>query len=379
MFAFGFSFGKEVKIMMNLNFEEKKSSFKLLAILLLVYAGIQMLSMFGGYSTFLSWVNVLSYAAMGIILLVKNIDKKYIVIPLGIVTLVSAYSLISMLGYVGYVRGFVNLLSNLLELAAFCIITFYAVNLWKKIDVPVLFKYWYLPAICEAASLVINFIGGFLWSVFLLELLSLPMSILFIAILFLFGKCFSPEAKSKKTTGGNVNKGAVSSGVTANVTDEEGYCDMVKHVLLLLFTCGIWNYIWIYRVTKYLNITPGEEYRDPTNKLLLCIFVPFYNIYWVYQSARRIDVLARSKGVASDIGTLSLIMALFVPIVAPIIMQSKINQVCTSDGNVGSSTNVNNKVNVGVADELKKYKELLDDGAITEEEYNAKKKQLLGL
>lgn len=365
--------------MMNLNFEEKKSSFKLLAILLLVYAGIQMLSMFGGYSTFLSWVNVLSYAAMGIILLVKNIDKKYIVIPLGIVTLVSAYSLISMLGYVGYVRGFVNLLSNLLELAAFCIITFYAVNLWKKIDVPVLFKYWYLPAICGAASLVINFIGGFLWSVFLLELLSLPMSILFIAILFLFGKCFSPEAKSKKTTGGNVNKGAVSSGVTANVTDEEGYCDMVKHVLLLLFTCGIWNYIWIYRVTKYLNITPGEEYRDPTNKLLLCIFVPFYNIYWVYQSARRIDVLARSKGVASDIGTLSLIMALFVPIVAPIIMQSKINQVCTSDGNVGSSTNVNNKVNVGVADELKKYKELLDDGAITEEEYNAKKKQLLGL
>lgn len=379
MFAFGFSFSKEVKIMMNLNFEEKKSSFKLLAILLLVYVGIQMLSMLGGYSTFLSWVNVLSYAAMGIILLVKNIDKKYIVIPLGIVTLVSAYSLISMLGYVGYVRGFVNLLSNLLELAAFGIITFYAVNLWRKIDVPVLFKYWYLPAICGAVSLVINFIGGFLWSAFLLELLSLPMSILFIAILFLFGKCFSPEAKSKKTTGSNVNKSAVSSGVIANVTDEEGYCDMVKHVLLLLFTCGIWNYIWIYRVTKYLNITPGEEYRDPTNKLLLCIFVPFYNIYWVYQSARRIDVLARSKGVASDIGTLSLIMALFVPIVAPIIMQSKINQVCTSDGNVGSSTSVNNKVNVGIADELKKYKELLDDGAITEEEYEAKKKQLLGL
>jgi uncharacterized membrane protein len=31
------------------------------------------------------------------------------------------------------------------------------------------------------------------------------------------------------------------------------------------------------------------------------------------------------------------------------------------------------------ADELKKYKELLDSGAITQEEYDAKKKELLGL
>ena len=34
---------------------------------------------------------------------------------------------------------------------------------------------------------------------------------------------------------------------------------------------------------------------------------------------------------------------------------------------------------VSAADELKKYKELLDTGAITQEEYEAKKKELLGL
>ena len=34
---------------------------------------------------------------------------------------------------------------------------------------------------------------------------------------------------------------------------------------------------------------------------------------------------------------------------------------------------------VSPADELKKFKELLDMGAITQEEYDAKKKQLLGL
>lgn len=146
---------------MNLNFEEKKSSFKLLAILLLVYAGLGMLSMIGSYSTFLSWIGILCWAAMGIILLVKDIEKKYIVIPLGIVTLISAYSLISRLFYIGYGCGFINLLSNLLQLASFGIITFYAVNLWKKIEVPFLFKYWYLPAILYVASNIINFLGGF--------------------------------------------------------------------------------------------------------------------------------------------------------------------------------------------------------------------------
>ena len=34
---------------------------------------------------------------------------------------------------------------------------------------------------------------------------------------------------------------------------------------------------------------------------------------------------------------------------------------------------------ISVADEIKKFKELLDMGAITQEEFDAKKKQLLGL
>ena len=38
-----------------------------------------------------------------------------------------------------------------------------------------------------------------------------------------------------------------------------------------------------------------------------------------------------------------------------------------------------NGATIGIADELKKYKELLDGGVITQEEFDAKKKQLLGL
>ena len=37
------------------------------------------------------------------------------------------------------------------------------------------------------------------------------------------------------------------------------------------------------------------------------------------------------------------------------------------------------QTNISAADEIKKFKELLDSGIITEEEFNAKKKQLLGL
>lgn len=40
---------------------------------------------------------------------------------------------------------------------------------------------------------------------------------------------------------------------------------------------------------------------------------------------------------------------------------------------------VNTNVQLSPADELKKYKSLLDDGTITQEEFNAKKKQILGL
>lgn len=37
------------------------------------------------------------------------------------------------------------------------------------------------------------------------------------------------------------------------------------------------------------------------------------------------------------------------------------------------------RTNLGAADEIKTYKELLDSGAITQEEFGAKKKQFSGL
>lgn len=112
----------------------------------------------------------------------------------------------------------------------------------------------------------------------------------------------------------------------------EAYCGLVKHTLLLVFTFGIWMLIWVYRMTEYTNAVKGEEKRNPTNKLLLYIFVPLYSIYWIYKTALRIDKMANGKNIEPDISTPCLILAILVPVLAPILMQDKMNKVVSTKG-----------------------------------------------
>ena len=162
----------------------------------------------------------------------------------------------------------------------------------------------------------------------------------------------------------------------------KSYKSLVPHVLLLLFTCGIYYLVWIYRTTDSLNACKNEEYRTPVNKLLLCMFVPFYSIYWTYKSAHRIDTLGYEKGIQGDTATLSLILSLFVPILPPILMQSKLNSVIMADSvSPAVATAMQyaaEPVDNGYND-LEKLKELYNKGVITEEEFTEKKKQVLGI
>ena len=152
------------------------------------------------------------------------------------------------------------------------------------------------------------------------------------------------------------------------------YCvSLGKHICLLIFTFGIWQLIWTYQVTKFTNADDSEPYRNPTSKLLLCLFIPFYIIYWTYKTAVRIDNIAKSRGIQSDIGTVCLILAIFVPFVPPILMQDKVNQIFTTKPEDPKNDEAK------AIKSIEKYKALLDSGMITEEEFNAKKKQLLGI
>ena len=238
-------------------------------------------------------------------------------------------------------------------------------------------KFWFIPpAVLALATL-------------------LSIGIWFLAFLRLFVTCDGaflaamwiayPEGLPQQTVSASAETGG-----TTTTPAPEVYCGLVKHILLLLFTCGIWLYIWIYRVTGYTNNVQGEENRNPTNKLLLCLFVPFYVIYWMYKTAQRLDKMAAAKNIPSDLSTLCLILAIFVPIIPPILMQDKLNAIVAPTAAPAAyaapaapaaptpapaaPASVSE-----AADDLMKLKELLDAGILTQEEFDAKKKQLLGL
>ena len=122
--------------------------------------------------------------------------------------------------------------------------------------------------------------------------------------------------------------------VDAYIFDSKMNIDLLKHILLLLFTLGIWRLVWIYRITKYLNCVEDEENRNPLAKLLLCMFVPFYVIYWTYKSALRVDKLSKSAKVTSDLAVPCLLLEIFMPIIPPILIQDKINKIITSNLNI---------------------------------------------
>ena len=108
----------------------------------------------------------------------------------------------------------------------------------------------------------------------------------------------------------------------------EMYVGIVKHVLLTLFTLGIYDCIWVYKTTENLNLGGITEIHSGTRKLLLCIFVPFYRIYWFYAQAKRLEKLMEHKEMhVSDFAVVTLILGIFVPVVAAsTFLQVKINE-----------------------------------------------------
>lgn len=219
------------------------------------------------------------------------------------------------------------------------------------------------------------------WSTFFDLLMVAAMFFAGLAIAFPDGmpKYSANAPISNQNESGNQTMTATNQSATTN----EAYCGLVKHILLLLFTFGIWHLIWIYRMTGYTNAVQDEEPRNPANKLLLSLFVPFYIIYWTYKTAQRVDKMAVVKGLTSDMATLCLILEIFVPIIPPILLQDKMNNIITAGdarpAAAPKAQKTNNDATLGTAEELKTYKELLDSGVITQEEFDAKKKQLLGL
>ena len=308
---------------------------------------------------------VASYAVLAFALLTKRRD---IFLPVGF-----ALAGIACLFSLNF-RNVLLLLGNLgMAFLAVVFVTDYLPQLREQVK-----KFWFIPPAVMALATLLS-IGSVLFVAFLRLLVTCAGT--FLAAMWVA----YPEGLPQQTV-----STSTETGCTTTTPAPEVYCGLVKHILLLLFTCGIWLYIWIYRVTGYTNNVEGEENRNPTNKLLLCLFVPFYVIYWMYKTAQRLDKMAAAKNIPSDLSALCLILAIFVPIIPPILMQEKLNAIvapaaapaayAAPAAPVAPAPAPAAPASVSeAADDLLKLKELLDAGILTQEEFDAKKKQLLGL
>ena len=103
------------------------------------------------------------------------------------------------------------------------------------------------------------------------------------------------------------------------------YIPMAKHIFLSLITCGIWVLVWIYQVTKALNKVEKAEERRPGWELFLCMFLPFYGLYWLLKTAENVELYGAEKEKTIKLDMVVLAIGLICPLFATVLIQNKIN------------------------------------------------------
>lgn len=317
-------------------------------------------------------------------------------------------------------------LTFLLLAAGFVLNTRYDISKYRPAFVLVPVLYFLNDLVLNIISTV-SFSDGSEWYEAVLSFFTgFLLSILLFTAFILAGN--AAVDKKAKTAGKNVF-GAKTG------READGYIPIGIHIILLLFTFGIWNLIWIYKTTAFLNKTRNAEHCNPVSNLLLCMFVPFYFIFWYYKQGGRVDAYANTKNMhQSGMATTCLLLAIFLPFVACIVLQDRLNKVCAAKPqpadfsaasyvppavpNMTPSASQTTTAPVSYVpytasnaapsaqqtvyapasyaapaasykpaaqqtansfEDIKQFKELLDNGIITQEEFEAKKKELLHL
>lgn len=73
------------------------------------------------------------------------------------------------------------------------------------------------------------------------------------------------------------------------------------HILASVLTLGIYDLVWIYRVTRFLNKLETIPKQSPSRYVWLCAVFPSISLYWVYFNSWRLDCLAQQYGIESHI------------------------------------------------------------------------------
>ncbi len=338
-------------------------------------------------SSFSALVTCAAYVFFAVVLFLNRKDMLLYLAPAGLA--LAAVIRLFTSSYTGLWAA--HVLSNLCFLLAALVLTAWAacpyVEALKKHQ-PVTETLWFLPGILAFAAALLATLASMHIMAFLANILVVALYFLLsLTVVFPEGNPMQ-DAEPRPTQPNPVFSAAGDALPQQDSQPQDplptyqprvwdGRCDMLKHILLLIFTFGVWYCIWIYRTTGFLNGTRDSSDRNPTNQLLLCIFVPFYLIYWVYQSAKRTDTQAHDRGIPCDLGVLCLVMAFFVPILPPILMQDKFNRFSEPAQTVQVA--VRDLDPQELSARLRTYKELQEDGLISPEDYEAKKNQLLNI
>lgn len=113
------------------------------------------------------------------------------------------------------------------------------------------------------------------------------------------------------------------------------YRSVAMVILLTLFTCGIYYFYFIYKVSEELQLTLNDPEINPALDVVLCIFTcGIYNLYWFYKTGKKIMQAQQMANIyAEDNSILYLVLALFgLSIVSFGIIQSQLNRLWESDG-----------------------------------------------
>ena len=108
--------------------------------------------------------------------------------------------------------------------------------------------------------------------------------------------------------------------------------DPILVLVLGFVTCGIYMIYWNIKMAEVLNAVSERELISPVVAILggLCWPVPVYYYYLAGQALRGVGSLVGREEEMASKSTLLLILAIFVPQVAAMIIQGHVNEIYTA-------------------------------------------------
>jgi hypothetical protein len=107
-------------------------------------------------------------------------------------------------------------------------------------------------------------------------------------------------------------------------------------ILLSFVTFGIYQICWIHSICKKIKVLNGE---DPScaGEVCLILFIPFYNIYWMFTRGKKLAEAANRRGIPlNDNSIIYLVLSLFgLNIVNYALLQNDLNAVARAYGGDG--------------------------------------------